>query len=86
MFLLLQPSTRNRQISDNNLTTDFSYRPIGFVEVGFKLKVGKSEDTFPDSPTIIDLNSQLLRLNLSFAQTGRLRFEAGTDRINTQTL
>jgi hypothetical protein len=70
-----QPSTRNRQISDNNLTTDFSYRPVGTIEVGFKLKVGKSEDTFPESPTVIDLNSQLIRLNLSFAQTGRLRAE-----------
>lgn len=70
-----QPSTRNRQISDNNLTTDFSYRPVGSIEVGFKLKVGKSEDSFPESPTVIDLNSQLIRFNLSFAQTGRLRAE-----------
>jgi hypothetical protein len=81
-----QPSARNRQILDNNLTTDFSYRPVGFIEVGFKLKVGKSEDTFPDSPTIIDLNSQLLRLNLSFAQTGRLRFEAERTELIASTL
>lgn len=81
-----QPSTRNRQILDNNLTTDFSYRPIGFVEVGFKLKVGKSEDTFPGSPTIIDLNSQLVRLNLSFAQTGRLRFEVERTELIANTL
>ncbi len=81
-----QPSTRNRQILDNNMTTDFSYRPISFVEVGFKLKVGKSEDTFPDSPTIIDLNSQIVRLNLSFAQTGRLRIEMERTELiaNTQ--
>ena len=81
-----QPSTRNRQILDNNITTDFSYRPISFVEVGFKLKVGKSEDTFPDSPTIIDLNSQIVRLNLSFAQTGRLRIEMERTELIANTL
>jgi hypothetical protein len=81
-----QPSTRNRQIVDNNITTDFSYRPVSIVEVGFKLKVGKSEDTFPDSPTIIDLNSQLVRLNLSFAQTGRLRFELERTELIANTL
>jgi hypothetical protein len=81
-----QPSTRNRQISDNNLTTDFSYRPVGTIEVGFKLKVGKSEDTFPESPTVIDLNSQLIRLNLSFAQTGRLRAEVERTELIANTL
>jgi hypothetical protein len=70
-----QPSTRNRQIVDNNLTTDFSYRPINIIEVGLKLKVGKSEDTFPQLKTTIDLNSQALRFTLSFAQTGRLKIE-----------
>ena len=81
-----QPSTRNRQILDNNFTTDFSYRPISIVEVGFKLKAGKSEDTFPTSPTVIDLNSQLIRLNLSFAQTGRLRVEVERTELIANTL
>lgn len=81
-----EPSTRNRNILDNNITTDFSYRPINFVEVGFKLKVGRSEDSFPESPTVIDLNSQLVRLNLSFAQTGRLRFEAERTELIANTL
>nr|MCU0406407.1 hypothetical protein [Ignavibacteriaceae bacterium] len=75
-----------RQILDNNFTTDFSYRPISIVEVGFKLKVGKSEDTFPTSPTVIDLNSQLIRLNLSFAQTGRLRVEVERTELIANTL
>ncbi|MEJ2104336.1 MAG: hypothetical protein P8X47_07140, partial [Ignavibacteriaceae bacterium] len=78
-----QPSSRNRQITDNNITTDFSYRPINIVEVGFKLKVGRSEDNFPGVPTIIDLNSQSIRLNLSFAQTGRLRIEVERTELIT---
>jgi len=78
-----EPSSRNRKITDNNITTDFSYRPINIVEVGFKLKVGRSEDNFPAVPTIIDLNSQVIRLNLSFAQTGRLRIEVERTELIT---
>ncbi|HLG32328.1 MAG TPA: hypothetical protein VI362_04755, partial [Ignavibacteriaceae bacterium] len=70
-----QPSAQNRQITDNSIASDFSYRPDKNIEIGFKLKVGRSEDDFPEEPTIIDLNSELMRLNLSFAGTGRLRIE-----------
>src|SRR5690606_16693022 len=44
-------------------------------EIGFKISAGRKEDVLPEEPTIIDLNSQTLRLNLSFAGTGRLRME-----------
>ncbi|MCW8810819.1 MAG: hypothetical protein OQK64_07670, partial [Ignavibacteriaceae bacterium] len=80
------PSTRNRQLLDNNITTDFSYRPINIVEVGFKFKVGKTEDSFPESPTIIDLNSQIIRLNISFAQTGRFRLELERTELIANTI
>jgi hypothetical protein len=81
-----EPSTRSRRIADNNITSDFSYRPIRYLEVGFKFKFGRSEDTFPERPTIIDLNSQLLRINLSFAQTGRLRLEVERNELVVNTL
>ena len=55
------------------------------MEVGFKFKFGRSEDTFPERPTIIDLNSQLLRINLSFAQTGRLRVEFERNELVVNT-
>ncbi len=80
-----QPSTRSRRIVDNNIISDFSYRPIRYLEVGFKFKFGRSEDTFPEKPTIIDLNSQLLRINLSFAQTGRLRLEVERNELVVNT-
>jgi hypothetical protein len=70
-----QTISRNFAITDNNITSDFSYRPDRNLEVGFILKVGRSEDTFPELPTIIDLNSQRLRFNLSFTGIGRLRIE-----------
>jgi len=80
-----QPSTRSRQIVDNNVSSDFSYRPLKDLEVGFIFKFGRSEDSFPEKPTIIDLNSQLLRMNLSFAQTGRLRIEAERTELLANT-
>ena len=81
-----QPSTRNRQIDDNNLTTDFSYRPTNVIEVGLKLKVGKAEDTYPTIKTVIDLNSQAVRFTLSFAQTGRLKIEFERAELISNTL
>ncbi len=78
-------SNRRRRINTNNVTSDFSYRPAKMIEVGFKLKVGKSEDTFPQKPTIIDLNSQAIRFNLSFAGTGRLRVEVERNELTANT-
>jgi hypothetical protein len=78
-------SNKSRQISSNNLTSEFSYRPDKNIEVGFRIKVGNSEDTYPDIPTIIDMNSQLLRFNLSFLGTGRLRIEIERDELIANT-
>ena len=77
--------TRNLQITDNSITSDFSYHPVRMVEVGFVLKVGRSEDAFPETPTIIDLNSQKIRFNLSFTGSGRLRIEAERSELIANT-
>ena len=78
-------SNRNRSITDNSIVSDFSYRPSRTLEVGFKLKAGRSKDNFPDIPTIIDLNSQLLRFNLSFTGKGRLRIELQRTELLSNT-
>lgn len=80
-------SNRIREITSNTVVSDFSYRPERNVEVGFRFKVGRSEDSYPVNPTIIDMNSQLLRINLSFLGTGRLRieFERNELTVNTNT-
>ncbi len=78
-------STRRREITGNNITSDFSYRPQQNIEVGFKINVGKREDDFPVNPTILDINSQTLRFNFSFAGTGRLRIEFERDELNVNT-
>jgi hypothetical protein len=77
-----EQSNRKRNIDGNSVSSDFSYRPENNVEIGFKLKVGRSTDSYPEKPTIIDLNSQSIRFNLSFAGTGRLRIELERDELN----
>jgi hypothetical protein len=77
-------TNRTREINSNSITSEFSYRPDKNVEIGFRLKVGRSEDLFPVIPTIIDLNSQLIRLNISFLSTGRLRIEIERSELNAK--
>ncbi|MCZ7611333.1 MAG: hypothetical protein M5U17_14375 [Ignavibacterium sp.] len=78
-------SNRIREINSNNLISEFSYRPDKNIEVGFRIKAGRSEDTHPLTPTVIDLNSQLLRFNLSFLGTGRLRIEIERSELLSNT-
>ena len=68
-------NNRAREVSGNEIKTDFSYRPIRNLEVGFIFGAGRSEDTFPETPTVIDVNSQGLRVTYSFAGKGRIRAE-----------
>ncbi|OGU54280.1 MAG: hypothetical protein A2V66_11105 [Ignavibacteria bacterium RBG_13_36_8] len=84
---IIAPSTSNRarMVTSNEFNTDFSYRPIGFLEVGFKIKVMQNQDNLPVNPTIINTNSLLLRVNLSFAGTGRLRIEFERNELNANT-
>ena len=74
-------SNRIRTITDNNVTSDFSYRPERNIEVGFKIKAGTSTDAYPVKPTVINMNSQIIRFNLSFAGNGRLRIELERDEL-----
>ncbi|MBL1213674.1 MAG: hypothetical protein D8M61_10045 [Ignavibacteriae bacterium] len=78
-------SNRARQVSSNSFNTDFSYRPIRNLEVGFKVSFGRIEDNFPTTPTVIDNNFQSLRFNLSFAGKGRIRAEAERDELLSST-
>lgn len=75
-------ANRARLLSINNLVSDFSYRPVQSIEVGFKFTFGKSTDNLPEEPTIFDNNSQLIRFTFSFANKGRLRLEAERNEIS----
>lgn len=78
-------SGRARTVSSEEASTEFSYRPYNQVEVGFKFGVGKTDDTYPEKPTEINTNSQLVRINISFAGKGRLRIETERDELNANT-
>lgn len=73
--------TRLRNINTNTLLSDFSYRPIRNVEVGFKFKTATSTDSYPENPTILKINGQSVRLIVSLAGSGRLRFEADREEL-----
>ncbi len=68
-------SSRNMEVDGEELVTDFSYRPFRSVEIGFKVRVERSTDYYPEKPTIIDVNAITLRVNFSFAGKGRLAIE-----------
>ena len=78
-------TNRARLLTNNELSTDFSYRPINALEVGFKLTVGRNQDDLPFNPTVIDLNAQAIRVSYSFAGKGRIRAEAERNELNTNT-
>ncbi len=70
-----QGSARNRNIYTDGLLSDFSYRPVQEIESGFTIGISKAKDVYPSSPTIADINSQILRFIYSFTLQGRLRLE-----------
>lgn len=78
-------SNRARQVTTNELSTDFSYRPERDMEFGLVIKVAESRDDFPSTPTVVNINSQTLRMNLNFSGRGRLRFEAERNELNANT-
>jgi len=78
-------TNRARLLTNNEVITDFSYRPIRNLEVGFRFTVGRNQDDMPASPTIIDLNAQTIRVSYSFTGKGRIRAEAERNELNANT-
>ena len=78
-------SNRARQLTSNEISSDFSYRPENNIEVGFKIKSGRSQDNYPVKPTIIDNNSLTLSFTYSIANRGRLRAEIERSELTTNT-
>lgn len=84
-FLSPAITNRSRTINSNGIISEFSYRPERNIEFGFKIEVSRSEDKFPQQPQTIDLNSQMLRTNISIESLGRLRLEIERTEINTSS-
>lgn len=73
----LSPPTSNRArlINSNGIISEFSYRPERNLEIGFRVEASESIDKYSEKPQTIDVNSILMRTNLSFENLGRLRIE-----------
>lgn len=84
-FLSPAFTNRSRTINNNAIVSEFSYRPENNLEIGFKFEISRSNDKFPQQPQTIDLNSQIIRTNLSFESLGRLRLEFERTEINSSS-
>lgn len=84
-FLSPAITNRSRQINNNTIVSEFSYRPEKNLEIGFKFEISRSKDTFPKEPQTIDINSQMIRTNFSFESLGRLRLEIERAEINSSS-
>lgn len=78
-------SKRSRNVNTSEFISDFSYRPVKNLEVGFRISVSRSEDRFPLKPTVLDKNVQLVRVSLSFLRKGRLRIQFERNEIISNT-
>ncbi len=84
-FISETVSNRNRKINRSELSTDFSYRPVNKLEFGFKILAGRSKDIYPVTPSIVEVNSILIRINYSLANIGRIRLEAERIELNSKS-
>jgi len=71
-------SQRSRKISFENISVDWSYRPIQDFELGFKFEIGSSKN-FDTSGA--DINSQAVRCVYSFIENGQMRGEFIRDEV-----
>ena len=78
-------SNRNREIVNNEINTDFSFRPYNQIELGLKIISGVSDDYYPENATKISYNSQVIRINYSLFNKGRIRLEIERSEFTVNT-
>lgn len=77
---------RARIVTRNDISTEFSYRPVRNIETGLKIQAGQSRDDKPEKSAIVDINSLTLRINYSITNIGRIRAEIErTELISNST-
>ncbi|KAF0152114.1 MAG: hypothetical protein FD143_1331 [Ignavibacteria bacterium] len=79
-------TSRAREINKNSFVSDFSYRPIREMEVGFKFEAARSLDQYPAKPSTVDMNSFVLRSTYSFENSGRLRVEVERTELTSSSV
>jgi hypothetical protein len=76
-----EPSSRERDITSNSLTSDFSYRPEIRWEIGFNFLVTRSVDNFNLGNTTADINGQGIRVTYGLLGAGQLRSEFSREEV-----
>jgi len=74
-------SIRDRELGSTSLLSDFFYRPEREWEIGFKIGLSSTEDTFEGRDLIADLNIQGIRVVYAFLGRGQLRIEADREEV-----
>ena len=75
------PSSRERDITTNSLTSDFSYRPEIQWEIGFNFSVSRAIDNFNNGNTTADINEQGIRLTYGLLGAGQLRSSFSREEV-----
>ena len=74
-----QSSNRERGIISNSLNFDWLYRPEQFIELGFRVGVGRATNF---DTTTADLNDQSVRLTYSFEEKGQAKAELVREEVD----
>jgi hypothetical protein len=77
----IQSSSRLRDILSNSTAFDVSYRPEQDLEVGFRIEIGNSTDSYQVPVLGADLNTQSLRFVYALHSAGQLRMEASREEV-----
>jgi hypothetical protein len=80
------PSSRERDITSNSLTSDFSYKPEIQWEIGFNFSVTRSVDNFAMGNTTADINGQGLRVTYGLLGAGQLRSEFSREEVSVSNI
>jgi hypothetical protein len=78
----LQPTTRSRDIASNMVLSDWSYRPVQQVELGFAVGVGRATDRDSVPGLVADMNNQSMRFVYSFQGRGQARVELQREEVS----
>jgi hypothetical protein len=76
-----QTAGRQRNIASNALTFDVSYRPEQNLELGWKIDLSRSIDSYPTPQLQGDLNAQAIRLVYALQGTGQVRVEFSREEV-----
>ncbi len=79
--LASSPTTRERDVLANSLSSDFSYRPEPAWEIGFRLAISRNIDRLRLSQPVADINDLSVRSSYALFGTGQARAELRREEV-----